>query len=210
MKQNTKLLLIMLIFVIIIIFPNLGRYLVVRNKLNQSDIIIVPTGDLRYRVPHSVEVYKQGYSNKIVFVNTISFDCEVVSSKTQEIIFGKAQLNKKEAIKLGVPEEDIIILEGNAQSTRDEAIIFRDYLKINNDIESIILVTSKYHSRRAKIIFTKVLNKLNRETIIYSSPSEYDPFNEDRWWKNKNDVEAVFWEYLKIFYFYFKDFFSSN
>ncbi len=67
------------------------------------------------------------------------------------------------ATDLGIPEEDVLIFEGNSRSTQDEALTIREYIKNNREIESIILVTSKYHSRRAKQIFKKALSVLDRE-----------------------------------------------
>ena len=63
---------------------------------------------------------------------------------------GHAQRSKMAAIDSGVPEENILILDGNIRSTQDEALILREYIRNNKEIESIILVTSKYHSRRSK------------------------------------------------------------
>jgi uncharacterized SAM-binding protein YcdF (DUF218 family) len=109
------------------------------------------------------------------------------------------------AIDLGVPEENILILEGDAKSTQDEALIIREYIRNNRAIESIILVTSKYHSGRSKKIFRKALSGLDREISIYSSPSKYDTFNASQWWKDKEDIKWVVLEYLKLANFYFRE-----
>lgn len=107
------------------------------------------------------------------------------------------------AIDLGIPEEDVLILEGNSRSTQDEALTLREYIRNNREIESIILVTSKYHSGRAKKIFKKALSVLNREIDIYSNPSKYDPFNVNQWWKDREDIKWVVLGYLKLANFYF-------
>jgi uncharacterized SAM-binding protein YcdF (DUF218 family) len=93
-------------------------------------------------------------------------------------------------IDLGIPEEDVLILEGNSRSTQDEALTIREHIRNNREIESIILVTSKYHSGRAKKIFKKALNVL-------------DPSNVDQWWRNREDFQWVVFEYLKLANFYF-------
>ena len=49
------------------------------------------------------------------------------------------EINEAIAVQLGVPEEDIIILEGNAKSTQDEAVKIRDFLSSKPEISSIIL-----------------------------------------------------------------------
>jgi uncharacterized SAM-binding protein YcdF (DUF218 family) len=112
-------------------------------------------------------------------------------------------LSKTAAIDLGIPEEEVLILEGNSRSTQDEALTIREYIRNNREIESIILVTSKYHSRRAKQIFKKALSVLDQEIDIYASPSKYDPSKVNQWWKDREDIEWVVLEYLKLANFYF-------
>ena len=95
-------------------------------------------------------------------------------------------------IDLGIPEEDVIVLDGNSRSTQDEALTIREYIRNNREIESIILVTSKFHSGRAKKIFKKALNVL-------------DSSNVNQWWRNREDFQWVVFEYLKLANFYFRE-----
>ncbi|MBU4349667.1 YdcF family protein [bacterium] len=108
-------------------------------------------------------------------------------------------------IDLGIPEEDVIILDGDSRSTQDEALTIREYIRNNREIESIILVTSKFHSGRAKKIFKKALSVLDREIDIYCSPSKYDSSNVNQWWRNREDFEWVVFEYLKLAHFWFRE-----
>ena len=100
---------------------------------------------------------------------------------------------------------DVIVLDGNSRSTQDEALTIREYIRNNREIESIILVTSKFHSGRAKKIFEKALSVLDREIDIYCSPSKYDSSNVNQWWRNREDFEWVVFEYLKLANFYFRE-----
>ena len=205
-KKITPILVVLFVFFIfvsIFLIPNLGQWLVAEDELQESDMIVVLTGSVIDRIPHAVDIYNEGYSYKLVIVSCYNFDYDIFIEKGLEVPLGKAQINKMAAIDLGVPEENILILEGNAKSTKDEALIIREYIKNNREIESIILVASKYHSRRAKKIFTKALSYLDREISIYSSPSKYDSFNASQWWKDREDIKWVISEYLKLAHFYF-------
>ena len=207
------ILLVFFIFVSVFLMPNLGRWLVAEDDLQASDIIVVLMGsfpDRIYRILQAVDIYNERYSDKLVFVSSYSFDYDKFVEKGQEIPPGNAQLSKIAAIDLGVPEENIIILAGGAKSTQDEALIIREYIRNNIEIESIVLVTSKYHSGRAKKIFKKALSGLDRKINIYSSPSKYDPFNASQWWRNREDIKWVILEYLKLAHFYFWDQFSLD
>ncbi|RQD73625.1 MAG: YdcF family protein [Candidatus Syntrophonatronum acetioxidans] len=82
----------------------------------------------------------------------------------------RADLSKKAALDLGVPRESLLIIEVNTLSTQDEAVVLRDYLK-KKDMDLIILVISKYHSARAKVIFERALESLDRDIKVISRPA---------------------------------------
>jgi len=208
-KKITTILVILFaffIFVRVFLMPNLGQWLVAEDDLQASDMIVVLMGsfpDRIYRILQAVDIYNERYSDKIVLVNSYRDGYDIFVERGVEIPPGYAQLSKMAAIDLGVPEENILILEGNAKSTQDEALSIREYIRNNRAIESIILVTSKYHSGRSKKIFRKALRGLDREINIYSSPSKYDPFNASQWWRDREDIKWVVLEYLKLAKFYF-------
>ena len=95
-----------------------------------------------------------------------------------------------------VAKEDIIILPGNAQSTQDEAVAIEQFLKNRPDVDTILLVTSKFHSHRSELIFNKALADLDVE--IYSAPTPYDPFQARGWYKDREDIQSVVTEYIKL------------
>ncbi len=205
-KKITTILVILLaffIFVSVFLMPNLGQWLVAEVELQESDMIVVLTGSVTDRILQAVDIYNARYSDKIVLVNSYRVGYGIFVERGAEMPPGDAQLSKMAAINLGVPEENILILEGSAKSTQDEALIIREYIRNNREIESFILVTSKYHSGRSKKIFRKALSGLDREINIYSSPSKYDPSNVNQWWRDREDIKWVVLEYLKLANFYF-------
>jgi len=90
-------------------------------------------------------------------------------------------VNRDIALQLGVPARDIVILEAGADSTWDEALAVKDFLERQGK-ESVVLVTSRYHSTRAKKTFEKVLGGGYK---VISCPSRYDPFDPEEWWKHR-------------------------
>jgi len=207
-KKKMTILVILFVFSIFIkmfIVPNLGRWLIAEDELQTSDIIVVLTGSVHDRMLQAVDIYNEKYSRKIVLINSYNPRFDILVERGLEMPPGHAQQSKMVAIASGVPEENILILDGNARSTKDEALILKEYIRNNRAIKSIILVTSKYHSRRSKKIFTKTLNYLDREISIYCSPSKYDTFNTRQWWKDREDIKSVFLEYLKLANFYFHE-----
>jgi uncharacterized SAM-binding protein YcdF (DUF218 family) len=196
------ILLAFFIFLSIFMVPNLGQWLVVMDELQESDMIVVLMGSVYDRILEAADLYDEGYSDRIVLINSYITAKDIIINRGIKV-YGNTLLSKMAAIDLGIPEEDVLILEGNSRSTQDEALTIREYIRNNREIESIILVTSKYHSGRAKKIFKKALSVLDREIDIYSSPSKYDPSNVNQWWRNREDFQWVVFEYLKLANFYF-------
>jgi len=105
--------------------------------------------------------------------------------------------------KLGVPAEKIIILPvpGGATSTFDEAAAFRQYLEAR-PIRKIILVTSAFHTRRARWICNGAFSGLRVTLEVAAVP--YRDFDQTNWWKHENGLIALNNEYVKLVYYLFK------
>ena len=192
------------ILVGIFIVPELGQWLVVEDELQESDLIVVLMGSVYDRILEAVDLYDEGYSDKVVLINSYLAAKDIIVNRGLEV-YGNTLLSKMAAIDLGVPDDDIIVLDGNSRSTNDEAMTIREYVRNNKEIKSIILVTSKFHSGRAKKIFEKALSVLDREIDVYCSPSKYDPSSVNQWWRNREDFQWVVFEYLKLANFYFRE-----
>jgi uncharacterized SAM-binding protein YcdF (DUF218 family) len=111
-------------------------------------------------------------------------------------------LTKLIALKLGVPESDLVIIEKRADSTYSELeIIYDDFLK-KRRIQSVILVTSKPHSTRASIIFNHVTRG---EVKLITRPSKYDRYDPKNWWAERNYRRQTVFEYQKLLHHYLFD-----
>ena len=65
-----------------------------------------------------------------------------------------------------------------------------------------MLVTSAFHTRRARWIFEKTLAGLPVRLQMVAVP--YSDFNQTNWWKNENGLITLNNEYIKLFYYDFK------
>lgn len=184
---------------------SMGSILVRTDELKKSDGIVVLMGSIPDRILQAVELYKEGYGEKIIMVETYKRGYELLEKKNIDDIPLNEKLNELIAIKMGVPEEDIIIIEGNTDSTQDKAIRVRDYLRENLNISSLILVTSKSHSFRATKIFEKAFNKLDNKVEVISCPTKYDEFDEKNWYKDREQIETVIFETIKLMNFYLRE-----
>jgi uncharacterized SAM-binding protein YcdF (DUF218 family) len=184
--------------------PSLGNYLVAEDEPQQSDIIVLLMGSGPDRMLGAVDLYHAGHADEIVMVRNMVRGYDLVVSQGVKIPHD-SDIAREVAVQLGVPAEKITVLPGDALSTQDEVIQVREYLKSEPDIDSLIIVTSKSHSERAKKIFVKAMSSLDREINVLSCPTEYDDFNAEKWWQNREDLKHGALEYLKLFHFYLRE-----
>jgi uncharacterized SAM-binding protein YcdF (DUF218 family) len=209
MKKPGKLFITVIVILSVLLLgrlslPSLGNYLVAEDEPQQSDIIVLLMGSGPDRMLGAVDLYHAEYADEILMVRNMVRGYDLVVSQGVKIPHD-TDIAKEVAVQLGVPEEKITVLPGDALSTQDEAIAVREYLKTEPDIDSLIIVTSKSHSGRAKKIFVKTMSSIDREIKVLSCPTEYDDFNADRWWKDREDLKRGALEYLKLFNFYVRE-----
>jgi uncharacterized SAM-binding protein YcdF (DUF218 family) len=106
-----------------------------------------------------------------------------------------AEAMKRLAVKLGVPTDEVLV-EKESRNTFDNAKFTRDILT-NNNVESIILVTSPYHQRRASLTFNRYLG--DSVKIINHSAAD-SAWRKNGWWNNIWARKITLSELQKIMY----------
>jgi len=192
------LIIIPLLFVYPYLLKKIGYFLILEQAPQKADVIVVLNGRDTERSLAAVDLYKQGYANLIIIAQgskqpgTDEFWKRVGNNFDGKIFFQRAL----EA--MGVPEHAFKLIGNGVASTYDEAEATKEFLK-KNGYKSILLVTSKWHSKRAYLTFKSVLK--NDEIKLVMQPSKYDVFDPDAWWKKRNDTELFFYEYIRLVYY---------
>jgi len=164
------------------ILKYLPRLLIKNERPSPSQVIIALSGDsMKGRIEHAVRLYNSGFGGKIL-----------LCGKTQLSEETGINLMEKYALLLGVPPVDILV-ESRSSSTMENALFCRNIIGSQN-IQSVIVVTSPLHTKRAWRIFTKVLPKDVRVQISCDEES----FEFNRWWREPRMTQEVFDEYLKF------------
>ena len=176
----------------------------VEDEPQRSDLIVVLMGSGPDRMLGAVDLYKQGYADEIVMVRNMVRGYDLVVSQGVKIPHD-SDTAREVAVQLGVPVAKVNILPGDALSTQDEAIQVREYLKSRKDIDSLIIVTSKSHSGRAKKIFVKAVGSMEKEVRVVSCPTQYDDFKAGGWWQRREDLKCGVQEYMKLVNFYLRE-----
>jgi uncharacterized SAM-binding protein YcdF (DUF218 family) len=166
------------------ILLSIGDFLVVNEEnLQPADMIHVLGGCISKR-SYAVKLYQQGYSQQFF----------ITGSRWAKY--------KKQAISQGVQPDDIVSPRSAATSTYEEALELKRFLDNDASVQSIIIVSSPHHMRRAQWIFNKVPG--NRVSLQFASvPFDMSPHTR-QWWTDSETAKIVMSEYLKIFYYWLK------
>jgi uncharacterized SAM-binding protein YcdF (DUF218 family) len=180
------------------ILTSIANYLIINDSLQPADAIFLLNSDYDIRPFHAADLYEQGLAPVVVIAraeNTRVVDLGLVPNDT-DISVGVME-------RLGVPPEKIIILPfpGGTTSTFDEAAAFKQYVE-ENQVRRIILVTSAFHTRRARWIFEVTLAGLPVTLEMAAVP--YIGFDQTNWWKDETGLITLDNEYIKLVYYLFK------
>ena len=204
-RQRALFIGIILLALLVVFFRYAGFGIVTSDAPEKADLIIVLMGSGPDRILGAVELYEQGYAPRIMMVENWQPGYELLESRGVSLP-RDAELAAMVGVQLKVPEEAFIILPGDARSTQDEALIVTQYLKEQQlKVDKVLLVSSKYHSRRSAKIFRWALRGLERDVKVLSCPSSYDDFNAAAWWNSREDAKRVVMEYAKLVNFYLLD-----
>jgi uncharacterized SAM-binding protein YcdF (DUF218 family) len=109
--------------------------------------------------------------------------------------------NRDTAIQLGVPPAAIQVLHRAGGSTFDEAAQVLHHLEAHG-IHSIVLVTSKFHTRRAGLVYRQLAG--DRLAIAVRAARD-DGFEPDSWWHNRVSTRRLVIEYQKLLIYFLVD-----
>ncbi len=178
--KRTKLRYFLVAFIIIptILVSFAGRFLIVEEEAVHAEAIVVIGGDHKpQRLQQAAKLYEIGLA-PIVIISAGTMVLEGTESLPE------AEVMRRQAIALGVPD-DVLIIENRSYSTYENARFTKQLLE-NRGIKSIILVTSAYHSRRARHIFHEVLG-MESDITVQSAP----PINPPLLWMFYADERQV-------------------
>lgn len=165
--------------------------LVDNDCIQKSDAIILLEGDGLNRYRKAVDLYIQGFAEKIVFSGGIT-DYDYGSFPFTDIL--------PHMLELGVPEKDIIH-ERESKNTREQAVEIIK-LSILYGWKKIILVATHEHQYRAYLTFLKEVLNTRQEIVLYNAPVRNLKWFENNPWGRR--IERLEQELNRIREYYKK------
>lgn len=186
---------------LLILIIKAGTFLVVEDKPESADAIVVLMGSPGDRMLQAFDLYEAGYSEKVIMVDTYLTGGEALAERGVHLKTNTG-MAEEVGVALGIPEDAVIIIPGEAQSTGQEAVAVRNFIESENDIKGIILVTSPSHTRRARAVFRRAFSGLDDPVDIMVVPSQYSDFNAGRWYSERQSAKRVVMEYTRLLWFW--------
>lgn len=182
--------------------PLLAENLIVEKPLKRADAVLILGGASTYleRTRKAAELYRTGVAPKIFLTD----DGERGGwSRVEKRNPPFVELARNSLISGGVPAENIEILEPQVSGTIDEARALLDKSQTGN-LQSVLLVTSAYHTRRALRTFEKQFadGGAKTELGIAAAPTGEQTPLPNHWWLTRRGWDLVAGEYLKIFVYW--------
>lgn len=180
------------------ILTGVAEGLIVNDPPAPADIIFLLNGDFNTRPFQAAELYKGGLAPRIVIARAEDGAAVKLGLIPNETDIAVGVLERK-----GVPAAkiDILAFPGGVTSTFDEAAALHDYIE-THPIGKVMLITSAFHSRRAKWIFERELAGQPVSLEMVAVP--YSTFDQTNWWTNENGLITLNNEYIKLIFYYFK------
>jgi uncharacterized SAM-binding protein YcdF (DUF218 family) len=168
-------------------------WLSVSDRPQKADAILVLGGSFT-RPFQAADLYRQGLARKI-YVSAVVREEPLRLLDAAGIAFPREEDVVRQVLqKKGVPAGAIEILGKDLISTAQEAQAARAVF--SGRAPRLLVVSSPYHLRRARIIFSDALPAADIRMIATS----YDPFPSS-WWKDQNAARNVLLELAKITFY---------
>jgi uncharacterized SAM-binding protein YcdF (DUF218 family) len=180
--------LVVLVFAVaaaVLAFFHVGKWLVVEDPLAPADAIVVLSGRMPERAMEAARIYHAGVANQVWVSQPVSPADEL--AKLNIHFIGEDFYNQEVLIAMGVPADSIRVLDQPAANTEAEVDEIAADMRAEN-LTSVIVVTSKPHTRRVRAIWKRRAGPDLRLTVRY--PDD-DPYDAARWWRNTRDALDV-------------------
>ena len=173
-------------------FFEVGRWLTVEDPLEKAGAITVLSGSMPLRALEAAKLYREGYAREVWLTHSVE---PGETLKKMGIPFaGEDFYNIRILIHEGVPETAIHVLDPPIVNTADEIHAIANALD-NSKGRSVIIVTTKAHTRRVRLLWRRLASGHGRAIVRAASG---DPFNPGHWWRTTGDALDVVREILGV------------
>ena len=164
-------------------------WLVVDEEVHSADIAVVLGGGDGSRFQTGLSLYDKGLVDRLLLVDKKTSSWNHILER----FCSNCQAKK-----------DIVILEGSINTFTDAELVAQ--YCTTNGIDSILVVTAPYHTRRAAIIFRSQFKETNIQVSIVSSGNYMGRLPPDEnWWEDDPTLKVILGEVSRILLIFLRD-----
>lgn len=176
-------------------FLEAGRYLQHEDPLQHADALFVLAGSRLERTLEAVDLYQAGYA-PVMLLSPGREEPAEVAARARGLRFPREAEPLRQALTgIGIPRDAVLIGDGSVDNTADEAAMLTRIAHARG-WHRVIVVTSKYHTRRTGFAMRRALEGSGVEIVVHAS--RYDPADPARWWRHRRDVRFLMEEWPKL------------
>jgi uncharacterized SAM-binding protein YcdF (DUF218 family) len=155
---------------------------IIEDPLDKADALIVLGDDNFYadRATRGVQLFREGKATVIV-----------ASGRRLRPSANIAELIEHDLVERGVPKDKIVRFTHDADSTLEEAEALARLVK-ERKWRRVIVVTSNYHTRRARYIFRRVFPQGVQVSVASTRDGDFDP---EHWWEKRKSIKELTHEF---------------
>jgi uncharacterized SAM-binding protein YcdF (DUF218 family) len=155
---------------------------IVEDADSKADALIVLSDDNFYadRATRAAELFREEKAPIVV-----------ASGRRLRPMAGIAELMEHDLVERGVPKDRIVRFAHDADNTREEAEALTK-LATQRKWHTVIVVTSNYHTRRARYIFRKVFPQSIEVRVARARDGDFDP---QHWWEKRKSIKELTCEF---------------
>jgi uncharacterized SAM-binding protein YcdF (DUF218 family) len=194
---------LVLIVALILVWPPLAwlgaKWLVVESRPERADALVVLGGSSAYeeRTGYAARLYGEGLAPVVLLTDDGQRGGWSQEQQRNPFFVERAAAALEAA---GVPRENVETLAPQTSSTYEEARLLREYAS-ERGLKSLLVVTSGYHSRRARWTFERVFEGSGVGVRVAAvGPGGQMPAPAS-WWLSVKGWRAVALEYVKLAYY---------
>jgi uncharacterized SAM-binding protein YcdF (DUF218 family) len=178
---------------VILFLPFAGRFFDDEDPLARADVIMVLAGTRVERWLEAVDLYREGWAPRIVISPGPVARIEEQLRARGVSYPREGDLAREATLALGVPAEAVTVLPNGVDNTAQEAAALR---RLPGPQPSrVIVITSTYHTRRAKFAFRRAF--AGSQVTVLVRASRYGESDPARWWRQRSDIRHILSELPK-------------
>ena len=175
-----------------------GSQLVHADPLEPADALVVLAGGSSDRLIEAADLYLADYAPLVVLTRPREPPGLMVLKRRGVEVESTIERQLRYFRELGVPASAVTVLSETVISTEQEASLVARWAQ-NRDVQSLIIVTSRFHTGRSHFIFERRFSDTGVTIRIH--PSRFKRFDPESWWRTRERLREGLFEFQKLIFY---------